>query len=206
MVVPDPSRAASLGFRWNIPNILTMMRMALVPVFLVMLLTHPHELAWRLATTAVFVVAILTDLVDGKLARRLNQVTNFGKLWDPIADKALTGSAFVGLSMLGELWWWVTIVILVREWGITWLRDYLRRGGIIMPAGRGGKLKTVLQSVALGVFLLGLPGLPAPVQWAGYLTMAVALVLTVATGVEYLGRANRLRAEHLAIEDPHALP
>jgi CDP-diacylglycerol---glycerol-3-phosphate 3-phosphatidyltransferase len=174
---------------WNVPNALTAVRILLVPLFAWMLLAHPAEAGWRLATTGVFVLAILTDSLDGHLARRQNIVTRFGKLADPIADKALTGMAFLGLSIIGELWWWVTIAILVREWGITILRFVVLRYGV-MAAGRGGKVKTVLQSIALGLYLLPLPG------WAhvvAVVVMLAALAVTVLTGLDYVRAAVQLR-------------
>jgi CDP-diacylglycerol--glycerol-3-phosphate 3-phosphatidyltransferase len=174
---------------WNVPNALTAARILLVPLFAWMLLAHPGDTSWRLATTGVFVLAILTDSIDGHLARRQNIVTRFGKLADPIADKALTGMAFIGLSIIGELWWWVTITILVREWGITVLRFVVLRYGV-MAAGRGGKVKTVLQSIALGLYLLPLPG------WAhvvAIVVMLAALVVTVVTGLDYVRSAVQLR-------------
>ncbi len=103
-----------------------------------------------LVAWAIFVAAMITDKIDGDIARSRNLVTDFGKIADPIADKALTGMAFVGLSIIGELWWWVTVVVLLREWGITLLRIWVIRYGV-MAAGSGGKLKTVLQTVALGL-------------------------------------------------------
>lgn len=173
----------------NLPNLLTVLRVLAVPLFGWMLLAHPHEVDWRWATTVVFVLAILTDLVDGKLARRYGLVTRFGKLADPIADKAITGMAFIGLSVLGELWWWVTIVILVREWGITLLRLAIVRYGV-MAANKGGKTKTLVQSLAL---VLMLPLLHGAWRWPGWVCMAVALVLTVVTGVGYCLEAWRMR-------------
>jgi CDP-diacylglycerol---glycerol-3-phosphate 3-phosphatidyltransferase len=183
--------------QWNVPNVLTGVRMVLVPVFGWMLLAHgdpaaANFLSWRYATTAVFIVAILTDTADGWIARRYNLVTNFGKLWDPIADKALTGMAFVGLSILGELPWWVTIIILVREWGVTVLRWAVLKYGV-MAANRGGKAKTLTQSIALIVFLVYLPHLPVAVQWTGWIIMGLAFVLTVVTGIDYCIAAWRLR-------------
>lgn len=174
---------------WNVPNALTVLRIILVPVFAWMLLAHPDEAGWRVATTLVFALAIGTDFVDGYLARRYKIVTSFGKLADPIADKALTGMAFIGLSILGELWWWVTIVILVREWGITIMRFVMLRYGV-MAAGRGGKIKTVVQAAALIIALLPLPGWAFPISWT---VMGAALVLTVITGIDYLLEARRLR-------------
>ncbi|MGO4955656.1 CDP-diacylglycerol--glycerol-3-phosphate 3-phosphatidyltransferase [Luteococcus sp. Sow4_B9] len=182
--------------QWNVPNVLTGVRMALVPVFAWMLLSHPHENDWRWYTTLVFCIAIATDFVDGKIARKYNLVTNFGKLWDPIADKALTGMAFIGLSILDELPWWVTIIILVREWGITILRWGIMKYGV-MAANRGGKLKTFMQSLALILYLLWLPQLPTAVQWLAWALMAAAFILTVVTGLDYLREAAKMRREAL---------
>ena len=182
---------------WNVPNILTGVRMVLVPVFGWVLLTYPLDPAMRWVATAVFVVAIATDAVDGHIARKYNLVTNFGKLWDPIADKAITGMAFIGLSILNELPWWITIVILVREWGITVLRWGIMKYGV-MAANRGGKLKTVMQSVAIIMFLPGLFLMPVWWGWIAWAAMIVALVLTVLTGLDYLREASRLRARYLA--------
>lgn len=184
-----------------LPNALTILRLALVPVFLVLLFAHPTDFGWRLAATLAFGVAILTDLFDGKLARRYDLVSDFGKLWDPIADKALTGAAFIALSILGELPWWVTIIILVREWGITWMRVQMLKYEV-MAAAAGGKLKTLLQSVALLMFL------PYPIQltinivpfwfWLAWLVMGAAFVLTAVTGVMYVIDAWKLRAAAIA--------
>ncbi len=181
----------------NLPNALTVIRLVLVPVFVAMLFWQPHDLGWRLATTAVFIVAIVTDAFDGRLARKYNLVSDFGKIWDPIADKALTGAAFVGLSILGELPWWMTVLMLVREWGITWMRVAMLKYGV-MSANRGGKLKTVLQSIALILFLPGLPLLPVPVQWLAWAVMWAAVILTVLTGLDYVREAVTLRRKVLA--------
>ena len=108
--------------RLNPANGLTLLRLVLVPVFAWILLSHPHDLWWRLGSTALFGLAIATDALDGRIARKYNLITDFGKLWDSIADKALTGMAFIGLSILGELPWWITVLVLAREWGITWMR------------------------------------------------------------------------------------
>ncbi|MFX4270958.1 CDP-diacylglycerol--glycerol-3-phosphate 3-phosphatidyltransferase [Propionibacteriaceae bacterium Y1685] len=155
----------------------------MVPLFAWMLLAHPDDFWWRVGTAAVFTVAILTDLLDGHLARKHNIVTDFGKIADPIADKALTGMAFVGLSILGELWWWVTIVILIREWGITLMRFLVLRQGVVLAANRGGKAKTVAQAVALILMLLPIM---APFNAIGQIAMAIAFALTVITGIDYL--------------------
>jgi CDP-diacylglycerol--glycerol-3-phosphate 3-phosphatidyltransferase len=187
-----------------LPNALTVLRLALVPVFLVLLFLHPEDFGWRLAATVAFGVAILTDLFDGKIARRYDLVSDFGKLWDPIADKALTGAAFISLSILAELPWWITIVILVREWGITWMRAAMLKYQV-MAAAAGGKLKTLLQSIALLMFL------PYPMPkvqeilpfWfvLSWLVMGAAFVLTLITGVMYVRDALRLRAEARAKDD-----
>jgi CDP-diacylglycerol--glycerol-3-phosphate 3-phosphatidyltransferase len=176
----------------NVPNALTMLRLLLVPVFAWLLLREGGEDATsRLWAAVVFLVASITDLVDGEIARRHNLVTSFGKIADPIADKALTGTALVGLSYLGELPWWVTIVILAREIGVTLLRFWVIRHGVI-PASRGGKAKTVAQIVAIIWYLLPLTGWLADLR---VVAMGIALVLTVATGLDYVLRALRLRRE-----------
>jgi CDP-diacylglycerol---glycerol-3-phosphate 3-phosphatidyltransferase len=175
---------------WNIANALTVLRLALVPVMLAQLLHDDGESSgWRVAAWATFAVASVTDRVDGELARRRGLVTDFGKIADPIADKALTGAALVSLSLLGELWWWVTVLVLVREVGITLLRFFVIRHGV-MPASRGGKVKTLLQGVAIGLFILPLPG---PLHVVAIVVMVVAVVVTVVTGVDYVVRAVRLR-------------
>ena len=189
------STAAPQGSSWNVPNVLTAIRVVLVPLFAWMLLSHPHEQDWRYWTTLVFVVAIATDFFDGKIARKYNLVTNFGKLWDPIADKALTGMAFVGLSILGELQWWVTIIILLREWGITLLRWVVLKYGLVMAATKGGKLKTLTQSCALILYLTWLPQQPTIVQWVAWSLMGAAFVLTVVTGLDYVRMALRARQD-----------
>ena len=174
----------------NVANVLTVSRLLLVPVFLVALFTDGgHHVLWRLVAAAIFAVASITDHVDGNLARSRGLVTDFGKIADPIADKALTGSALVGLSLLGELPWWVTIVIAVREIGVTLLRFWVIRYGVI-AASPGGKAKTLVQVIAIGLFVLPLPSGFRPVEWA---LMGVAVLLTVATGVDYVIRAIRLR-------------
>ncbi|MCB0911654.1 MAG: CDP-diacylglycerol--glycerol-3-phosphate 3-phosphatidyltransferase [Propionibacteriaceae bacterium] len=195
------AQSADVGVPAWLPNALTVLRLILVPVFLVLLFWHPEEFAWRLAATVAFGVAILTDLFDGKIARRYNLVSDFGKIWDPIADKALTGAAFISLSILGELPWWITIIILVREWGITWMRAAMLKYEV-MAAAAGGKLKTVLQSIALIMFL------PYPMPkvqellpfwfWLAWLVMGAAFVLTLVTGVMYVRDALRLKAEATA--------
>ncbi|MCW2681143.1 MAG: CDP-diacylglycerol--glycerol-3-phosphate 3-phosphatidyltransferase [Frankiales bacterium] len=175
---------------WNLANYLTVLRLLLVPVFLALLLADDGDNAGlRLGATAVFLIAALTDRIDGQIARSRGLVTSFGKLVDPIADKALIGGALVGLSLLGELPWGVTVLVLVREVGITLLRFVVIRHGV-MPAGRGGKLKTVLQVVALTLYLLPLTGF---LQTVSALVMGAAVLLTVLTGLEIAYQALVLR-------------
>jgi CDP-diacylglycerol---glycerol-3-phosphate 3-phosphatidyltransferase len=172
----------------NIANVLTGIRMVLVPVFLVALFVGDgHETYWRITAFAIFAVAVITDRLDGALARSYGMVTEFGTLADPIADKALIGAALVGLSMLGDLPWWVTVVILVRELGVTLLRLLVLRRGVI-PASRGGKLKTLVQAVAIGLFIMPLSGTWLTVAWV---IMLVAVALTVITGIDYFVSAAR---------------
>ncbi|MFV2178778.1 CDP-diacylglycerol--glycerol-3-phosphate 3-phosphatidyltransferase [Actinomadura sp. LOL_016] len=186
---PDPvaadDRDTPTASVYNIANLLTLLRIALVPLFVWLLFLEGT--GWRLAAFAVFAAASITDKIDGDIARARGLVTDFGKIADPIADKALTGAALISLSVLGELWWWVTAAILVREIGITLLRLVVIRHGVI-PASKGGKLKTMLQIIAIGLFIL--PGPLDPIRWA---TMAAALVVTLVTGVDYIVQAWRLR-------------
>lgn len=184
----------------NIPNALTVLRIALVPVFAWMLLSHPDDLIWRLGSTAVFGVAILTDALDGRIARKYNLITDFGKIWDSIADKTLTGMAFVSLSILGELPWWITVLVLVREWGITWMRVAMLKYGV-MAANRGGKLKTVLQSIALLIFLPGLPLMPLWLQVIAWVVMAAAVLITLVSALDYIREATVLRRSALGEQD-----
>lgn len=178
----------------NVANVLTGVRLLLVPVFLWALYAEVGQsVGWRYTATAVFAIAAITDRFDGELARSRGLVTAFGTLADPIADKALTGAALVGLSTLHLLPWWVTIVIMVRELGITVLRLLVLRRGII-PASRGGKAKTLVQALAVGLYLLPLDGLSTAVHGFRWAVMAVAVALTVVTGFDYLFRAVRLRS------------
>lgn len=195
---PNPmrGRVASMGdtpaSSGNVANIVTVIRILLAPVFVLLLVLDAGQFEWmRYAAFILFVLAISTDGVDGYLARRRNLVTDVGIILDPIADKILTGAALVVLSVLGELWWWVTIAILVREFGITIMRFVVLRDRVI-PASRGGKLKTIFQAVGISLFLL------APwrflgewAQWFSNVVMGIALVLTVITGIDYLWQAWR---------------
>jgi CDP-diacylglycerol--glycerol-3-phosphate 3-phosphatidyltransferase len=173
----------------NIANILTIMRLALVPVFVVFLFVGPHDDAWRLAAFAAYAVAAVTDQIDGAVARSRGLVTDFGALVDPIADKALTGAALVSLSILHELPWAVTTVVIVRELGVTLLRLWVIRHGVI-AASRGGKLKTLLLNVALGLAVLPLRG---PAATISDVILAAGVVVAVVTGIDYVYRALALR-------------
>lgn len=209
-LVPDPAGSPPQTVKIvNVANGLTMLRMALVPVFAVTLLyADGDDAAARVLAWTIFAVAVVTDHFDGQIARKRGLITNFGKLADPIADKALTGTALVGLSVLGELPWWVTVVILGRELGVTALRFWVLRHGVL-PASRGGKIKTFTQALAIGLYLLPLSELvlgrasgPIAVDLLRWGALAVALVLTVATGLDYVLRAARLRAAAVAALNP----
>ncbi|MET9764977.1 CDP-diacylglycerol--glycerol-3-phosphate 3-phosphatidyltransferase [Streptomyces sp. NPDC006372] len=180
---------------WNIANLLTMLRLLLVPAFVALMLADGgYDPAWRSLAWAAFAIAMITDLFDGHLARTYNLVTDFGKIADPIADKAIMGAALICLSGLGDLPWWVTGVILGRELGITLLRFLVIRYGVI-PASRGGKLKTLTQGVAVGMYVLALTGWLATLRWW---VMAAAVVLTVVTGLDYVKQAIVLRRQGIA--------
>lgn len=167
----------------NLANTLTLLRLVLVPIFLLALFAGDgHQIAFRIAAFVIFAVAAITDRLDGLLARNYGMATEFGAFVDPIADKTLIGSALIGLSILGEVPWWVTVLILVREVGVTLLRLAVIRRGVI-PASFGGKLKTVVQSIAIGLFVLPLSG---PFRVAASVVLAAAIVLTVVTGIDYV--------------------
>lgn len=174
----------------NAANVLTVVRIVLVPVFVALVIvSEMTDPGWRIAAAVTFGIASFTDYVDGWIARRFELVTSFGKVADPIADKALTGSALVLLSVYDVLPWWVTLVILVREWGITLMRFWVIRYGVI-AASRGGKLKTVLQIAAIAWYLWPFP---APWSAVGPWLMGAALLVTVITGIDYIVAAVRLR-------------
>ncbi|MFD6174062.1 CDP-diacylglycerol--glycerol-3-phosphate 3-phosphatidyltransferase [Streptomyces coeruleorubidus] len=180
---------------WNVANLLTMLRLILVPAFVALMLADGgYDPVWRSLAWAAFAIAMITDLFDGHLARTYNLVTDFGKIADPIADKAIMGAALICLSVLGDLPWWVTGVILGRELGITLLRFVVIRYGVI-PASRGGKLKTLIQGVAVGMYVLALTGWLATLR---FWVMAAAVVLTVVTGLDYVKQAIVLRRRGIA--------
>ncbi|MFF9562063.1 CDP-diacylglycerol--glycerol-3-phosphate 3-phosphatidyltransferase [Leifsonia sp. NPDC014704] len=206
MSVPDtpPPAAADGGTahvsNWNLPNAITVVRILLAPLFVWMLLADGGDDGWlRWAAAVLFILAIATDGVDGALARRQGLVTDLGKLLDPIADKVLTGGALIALSILGELPWWVTVVILVREIGITVYRFVVIRQGVI-AASRGGKIKTIVQSVAISFALVPLWTVFGDwIFWVNGILMTAAVILTVWTGIDYLWQAWKGRRAKRAV-------
>lgn len=185
---PETSGMAGRARIANLANVLTLLRLVLVPIFLFALFTGDgHQIVWRIVAFVIFAVACLTDRFDGLLARNYGMATEFGAFVDPIADKALIGSALIGLSMLGDLPWWVTVVIMAREVAVTLLRLAVIRRGVI-PASWGGKLKTVVQALAIGLFVLPLTG---PFRVAAAVVMGIAIVLTVITGIDYVAGTIR---------------
>lgn len=171
---------------WNIANILTMIRIAMVPVFVWALLQESGDsVMWRLIALGIFVTAAATDKLDGYLARSRGLITDLGKILDPIADKVLIGAALIGLSILGDLWWWVTIAILGRELIVTLMRFIVIKY-VVLPASRGGKVKTVLQVFAISAFLLPLAAMPYAFFVIASVLMGAAVAVTVYTGIEYL--------------------
>lgn len=185
----------------NAANVLTALRILLVPVFLVVLfLSGGQDTAARIGAAAVFALAAVTDRVDGEIARRRGLITDFGKIADPIADKALIGAALVGLCVLGDVSWWVTGLIAARELGVTVLRFVVLHRGVI-PASRGGKLKTLVQVAAIFLYLLPLPAAAGPYLAA---LIWIAVALTLITGADYVMQAIRLRfrGESAAAEPP----
>ena len=185
----------------NIANVLTVLRIVGVPVYgWILLHDGGDDTTWRVWSFVVFALLMITDRIDGDLARSRGLVTDFGKLADPIADKALTGMAFIGLSIIFDHWlfWAVTVVVLVREWGITLLRFVIKKYGV-MPASQGGRIKTTLQATALGFYSLPLEIWDTTASnallWFTHVVMAAAVAITLVTGVQYVFDARRLRAE-----------
>jgi CDP-diacylglycerol--glycerol-3-phosphate 3-phosphatidyltransferase len=188
---------------WNVPNLLTTLRIVLVPFFgWALLVDGGDSVTWRCVAFVIFTVAMITDKVDGDLARKHNLITNFGKIADPIADKAITGMAFIGLSVVGDVWWWVTIVVLLREWSVTLLRLSVLRT-VVIAAADLGKLKTTFQAIALGTLCLPLRD-PDLADWmdvpgdvlfyAAQACLAVAVALTLWSGYEFFRDVWRQRA------------
>ena len=181
--VADPISAVSA---FNVPNFLTTIRIIVVPILAWLLFKESAETdSNRIIAGTIFIVAALTDIADGTIARRWNLITNFGKIFDPIADKALIGVALIGLSYLNLLDWWFTWVILARELFVTFLRFWVINKGVI-PASRGGKLKTITQIVAISFYLLPLP---ESFSIIGQVIMYLAVILTLATAVDYIMKA-----------------
>jgi CDP-diacylglycerol--glycerol-3-phosphate 3-phosphatidyltransferase len=200
--VNETTTGAPAPSNWNLPNALTVLRILLVPVFVVLLLMgNGEDAVLRTWAFVVFAGAMVTDWIDGTLARRWNLITDFGKIADPIADKALMAAALIGLWIVGTLPLWVPIVILVRELGITALRFVIIRW-VVLPASKGGKLKTVLQTVALGMLILWVPALvwlphAVALGWtiAAWIVLTAAIVVTLVTGADYCVKAARLVRE-----------
>ena len=188
---------------WNVPNVLTTLRIVMVPFFgWALLVDGGDSITWRCVASVLFVLAMVTDKIDGDLARKHDLVTNFGKIADPIAEMAITGMAFIGLSIVGDIWWWVTIIVLLREWSVTLLRlSVLKK--VVIAAADLGKIKTTFQAVALGFLCLPLrdPDLPSGLQvpcevlfYAAQVCLAVAVALTMWSGWEFYRDVWKQRA------------
>ena len=194
--VQDPASPPEVS-NWNVPNALTTLRIVMVPFFgWALLHDGGHAVGWRWVAWALFVVAMITDKIDGDLDRKHGLVTNFGKIADPIADKAMTGMAFIGLAVVADfmpawLWWTITVVVLTREWAVTIARISIARD-VVMPAKKSGKTKTLMQVISLGGFvapfglLTGALEVPGDVVWwLAALLLAGAVVLTITSGLEF---------------------
>lgn len=185
---------------WNVPNALTTLRILMVPFFGFALLQDGGDsIMWRCIAAAIFIAGMITDKVDGDIARKHNLITDFGKIADPIADKAMTGMAFIGLSVVGEVWWWVTILVLLREWSVTLLRLSIMKN-VVIAATQSGKIKTVLQSVALSGLAFPLVaddhawGTPGELLfYANQVLLAGAVAMTLWSGYEFFRDAYRQR-------------
>ncbi|MDT9592585.1 CDP-diacylglycerol--glycerol-3-phosphate 3-phosphatidyltransferase [Nocardioides zeae] len=185
-------RQADKPSNFNLPNALTTLRIVAVPFFAWALLVDGGDsVLWRTVAWAIFFVAMVTDKIDGDIARARGIVTDFGKIADPIADKAITGMAFIGLAIVGDVWWWVAILVLVREWSVTLLRLSVAKH-VVIAAAQSGKIKTALQALALGLLTLPLrqvdgwldvPG--EVVFYAAQVLLAGAVAMTLWSGYEF---------------------
>ncbi len=174
---------------FNLPNVLTSLRILFIPLFAWLVIEGDNQHAgWMWWGFGVFVALMITDKLDGDIARARNLVTDFGKIADPIADKALMTTALVCLNITGAMPVWITVVIVIREFGITLWRMIMLRRGRVVPASKGGKLKTALQTLAVGLYLCPLP---AWMDTPTYLVMLAAVVVTVVTGLQYLWDSRR---------------
>ena len=190
---------------YNLPNALTTLRILLVPVFGWALLAHDYDsIGWRVTAYVIFAVAAVTDKIDGDIARARGIETDFGRIADPIADKTLTGMAFIGLSIVGDIWWVVTIVVLTRELAVTVLRLSVAKH-VVIAATRSGKIKTMLQALALGGLILpgkqlsGWADVPGDILFVvsqGLLAAAVAMTLW--SGWEFFREFYRQRGRSAA--------
>jgi len=201
------SESAATVNNWNLPNVLTTLRIVMVPFFGWALLHEGGDsILWRCIAFVIFVSAMITDKVDGDIARSRNLVTNFGKIADPIADKAITGMAFIGLSAVGEIWWWVTAVVLIREWSVTLLRLSVLRH-VVIAASQSGKIKTTFQGIALSGLTLPFPhgtahggafdvfGLPGEILfYVAQVLLVIAVAMTLWSGYEFFRDVWRQRA------------
>ncbi|WP_372736645.1 CDP-diacylglycerol--glycerol-3-phosphate 3-phosphatidyltransferase [Nocardioides sp.] len=198
------STATTKPSNFNLPNALTTLRIVMVPFFGAALLVDGGDSAgWRLVAWAIFGVAMITDKIDGDIARSRGLITDFGKIADPIADKAITGMAFIGLALVGDIWWWVTIVVLIREWSVTLLRlSVLRK--IVIPADQLGKLKTTFQALALGGLVLPLRDRdlpdwlhqPGDIAFYGVqVCLAIAVALTLWSGADFFRKVWQQRGD-----------
>ncbi|MCI9596339.1 MAG: CDP-diacylglycerol--glycerol-3-phosphate 3-phosphatidyltransferase [Firmicutes bacterium] len=171
----------------NLPNKLTLLRIIAIPVFIVVLM-----MGYGYAATVIFIAAALTDMLDGKIARKYDLVTNFGKLMDPLADKLLVMSALVCLVELGSVPGWMVIVILAREFAVTGLRQVAASEGIVIAAGTTGKIKTITQMIAIPLLLLdNWPGryIGVPLD---QIFLWIAVIMTIISGVEYIIKNKQL--------------
>ena len=200
---------------WNVPNALTTLRIVMVPIFgWALLHDGGNQTGWRWFAYGLFVVAMITDKIDGDIARKHNLITNFGQIADPIADKAITGMAFVGLAIIHPfmpawLWWVITIVVLLREWGVTLARLSIAKH-VVMPAQQLGKIKTMTQAFALGGFVAPFGAFSGSWHWiswhwvgqgfwwASAVLMAIAVGLTMASGAQFARDALRHRQAIIA--------
>ena len=176
----------------NLPNKLTTLRVIMIPFFVFFLLWQNGEnYTFRMIALALFIIASLTDLLDGKIARKYNLVTNFGKFMDPLADKLLVCSALICLIELNALPAWIVIIIISREFIISGFRLIASDNGVVIAASYWGKFKTTFQMVSVVLLILDIPAL----AFVTTICVWIALVLTIVSLVDYIYKNHKILTE-----------
>ena len=189
--IPSAQSACGMEISMNLPNKLTMLRIIMIPFFVVVLLAGIGGGASKWIALAIFIIASLTDMLDGKIARKYNLITNFGKLMDPLADKMLVSSAMICLVGMGKMPAWVVIIIIAREFMISGFRLVATEGGVVIAASKWGKMKTVFQMIMVILLIADIGALAILTT----IVMWIAVILTIISLVDYIVKNKQVLAE-----------